>query len=61
MNEKIEDFKFSNWEDYAKTLKAENEKLRELISIYQENSILDMPRIVNKRFDTLIKKLGLEF
>ena len=29
MNEKIEDFKFSNWEDYAKTLEAENEKLRD--------------------------------
>ena len=28
MSEKIEDFKFSNWEDYAKTLEAENEKLR---------------------------------
>ncbi|KKL14983.1 hypothetical protein LCGC14_2510160 [marine sediment metagenome] len=28
MSEKIEDFKFSNWEDYAKTLKAENEGLK---------------------------------
>ena len=26
MNEKIEDFKFSNWEDYAKTLEAEIEE-----------------------------------
>ncbi|KKL25356.1 hypothetical protein LCGC14_2406130 [marine sediment metagenome] len=44
MSEKIEDFKFSNWEDYAKTLEAENKKLREdkkkvkqLFSDYQDS------------------------
>ena len=31
MNEKIEDFKFSNWEDSAKTLETENKKLKKRV------------------------------
>ncbi len=36
-------------------------ELEDLIKIYQEYSILEMPREVNQKFDQLIEKLDLTF
>ena len=45
MSEKIEDFKFSNWEDYAKTLKAENEGLKADLKATIRYIVLDKVRL----------------
>ena len=42
-------------------LEAKVKGLKDLIKIYQEYSILEMPREVNQKFDQLIEKLDLTF
>ena len=42
-------------------VKQRVKELEDLIKIYQEYSILEMPREVNQKFDQLIEKLDLTF